>query len=58
MKPVDGMVEAVRIARSIANRGDVVTLSPGAPSFGQYRDYQDRADTFIDAVNATASESE
>ncbi|MFZ9088197.1 MAG: UDP-N-acetylmuramoyl-L-alanine--D-glutamate ligase [Pontimonas sp.] len=58
MKPVDGMVEAVRIARSIANRGDVVTLSPGAPSFGQYRDYQDRADRFIDAVNATASESE
>ena len=58
MKPVDGMVEAVRIARSIANRGDVVTLSPGAPSFGQYRDYQDRADRFIDAVNATASENE
>ena len=58
MKPVDGMLEAVRIARSIANRGDVVTLSPGAPSFGQYRDYQDRADRFIDAVNATASESE
>ena len=58
MKPVDGMVEAVRIARSIANRGDVVTLSPGAPSFGQYRDYQDRADRFIDAVKATASESE
>jgi UDP-N-acetylmuramoylalanine--D-glutamate ligase len=58
MKPVDGMVEAVRTARSIANRGDVVTLSPGAPSFGQYRDYQDRADRFIDAVKATASESE
>ena len=58
MKPVDGMLEAVRIARSIANRGDVVTLSPGAPSFGQYRDYQDRADRFIDAVKATASESE
>lgn len=54
MIPVDGMVEAVERARSIANRGDVVTLSPGAPSFGQYRDYQDRADRFIEAVRQTA----
>lgn len=54
MIPVDGMVEAVERARAIANRGDVVTLSPGAPSFGQYRDYQDRADRFIEAVRASA----
>ena len=54
MIPVDDMLEAVERARSLASRGDVVTLSPGAPSFGQYRDYQDRADTFIKAVRATA----
>jgi UDP-N-acetylmuramoylalanine--D-glutamate ligase len=58
MIPVDSMVDAVKTARSIANRGDVVTMSPGAPSFGQYRDYQDRADHFIRAVKATAQDSE
>ena len=58
MIPVDSMADAVKTARSIANRGDVVTLSPGAPSFGQYRDYQDRADHFINAVKATAKDSE
>jgi UDP-N-acetylmuramoylalanine--D-glutamate ligase len=57
MIPVDDMTEAVLRARSIANRGDVVTMSPGAPSFGQYRDYQDRAEKFIQAVRDTAPSS-
>ena len=57
MIPVDDMTEAVTRARSIANRGDVVTMSPGAPSFGQYRDYQDRAEKFIQAVHDTAPSS-
>jgi len=52
--PVDDMSEAVSVARAHAESGNVVVLSPGAPSFGRYRDYQDRAEQFIAAVAATA----
>ncbi|AVG24455.1 UDP-N-acetylmuramoylalanine--D-glutamate ligase [Pontimonas salivibrio] len=48
------MDDAVAAARTIAGPGDVVTLSPGAPSFGRYRDYQERAEDFIRAVEHTA----
>ena len=48
------MAEAVSAARDIARPGDVVTLSPGAPSFGRYRDYQDRADAFVAAIRESA----
>ncbi|MEX2441326.1 MAG: UDP-N-acetylmuramoyl-L-alanine--D-glutamate ligase [Pontimonas sp.] len=44
------MDAAVGAARTIAQSGDVVALSPGAPSFGVYRDYQERAEDFIRAV--------
>lgn len=47
------MADAVSTARSIARPGDVVVLSPGAPSFGRYRDYQERAEDFIRAVHAS-----
>jgi UDP-N-acetylmuramoylalanine--D-glutamate ligase len=55
MVPVENMGDAVVAARRIAKPGDVVTLSPGAPSFGQYRDFQDRADHFIAAIHDTAT---
>lgn len=48
------MDDAVRTARNIAKPGDVVALSPGAPSFGRYRDYQERAEDFIRAVAHSA----
>lgn len=48
------MADAVGQARRIARPGDVVTLSPGAPSFGHYRDYQHRADAFVEAIRASA----
>lgn len=48
------MDDAVLKARAIAHPGDVVTLSPGAPSFGRYRDYQERAEDFIRAVADSA----
>jgi UDP-N-acetylmuramoylalanine--D-glutamate ligase len=51
---VRDMSEAVSVARKIAKPGDIVTLSPGAPSFGRYRDYQDRADAFIAAIRESA----
>jgi UDP-N-acetylmuramoylalanine--D-glutamate ligase len=47
------MSEAVSRARELAGPGDYVLLSPGAPSFGYYRDYQHRADDFRAAIETT-----
>jgi UDP-N-acetylmuramoylalanine--D-glutamate ligase len=50
---VESMSEAVSRARELAGPGDYVLLSPGAPSFGYYRDYQHRADDFRAAIETT-----
>lgn len=44
---VKSMSEAISIAKSLAQPGDVVLLSPGAASFGLFKDYADRGDQFI-----------
>ena len=51
--PVSGMDEAIAEARNRARAGDVVLMSPGAPSFGQYRDYEHRAEDFKRAIADT-----
>ncbi len=38
--------EAVREAFKLANSGDVILLSPAAPSFGQFRNFEERGDCF------------
>jgi len=48
--PVSSMDEAIVWARRLAQPGDVVIMSPGAPSFGQYRDYEHRANEFRRAI--------
>lgn len=53
LEAVSSMKDAVVLARSIAQPGDYVVLSPGAPSFGQYRDFQHRADDFIACITTT-----
>ena len=52
---VAGMDDALREARKRATPGDVVLMSPGAPSFGQYRDYEHRAEHFKQAIADTRS---
>lgn len=41
-----GLVEGMGMALEWGESGDVVMLSPGAPSFPQFRDYADRGEQF------------
>lgn len=41
-----GLPEAVALARDLAPRPGVVLLSPAAPSFGAYRDFEERGQHF------------
>ncbi len=42
----EGLEQAVARARELAVRGGVVLLSPGAPSFGRFRDFEQRGERF------------
>ncbi len=44
--PVADMGEAVSKARDMAERGDVVLLSPACASFDMFRDFEDRGEQF------------
>ena len=43
---VNNMEQAVAAAKSLAESGDIVLLSPASASFGYFKDYQDRGDQF------------
>jgi UDP-N-acetylmuramoylalanine--D-glutamate ligase len=49
---VSGMDEAFGSALTAAVKGDVVLLSPGATSFGIFKNEYDRGDQFVACVNA------
>jgi UDP-N-acetylmuramoylalanine--D-glutamate ligase len=44
----DGLEEAVALARELAPAGGTVLLSPGAPSFPHFRDYEERGARFAE----------
>jgi len=44
------MNEAVKIAASLAKKGDSVLLSPACASLDQFKNYQDRGNKFVKAV--------
>jgi UDP-N-acetylmuramoylalanine-D-glutamate ligase len=47
---VNSMREAVALGRRSLTSGGVVLLSPGAPSFDRYRNWEERSDDFAAAV--------
>jgi UDP-N-acetylmuramoylalanine--D-glutamate ligase len=46
--------DAVRIAREVTPAGGVVLLSPAAPSYGRFRNFEHRSEVFTQAVADTA----
>ncbi|MET7749206.1 UDP-N-acetylmuramoyl-L-alanine--D-glutamate ligase [Micromonospora sp. NPDC005367] len=51
---VDDLVDAVRLARELTPVGGVVLLSPAAPSYGRFRNFEHRSEVFAEAVRDTA----
>ncbi|MBL6275442.1 UDP-N-acetylmuramoyl-L-alanine--D-glutamate ligase [Micromonospora fiedleri] len=51
---VDDLTTAVQLARQVTPAGGVVLLSPAAPSYGRFRNFEHRSEVFAQAVRATA----
>ncbi|MCU1362871.1 MAG: UDP-N-acetylmuramoylalanine--D-glutamate ligase [Acidimicrobiaceae bacterium] len=49
------MLEAVQLARAALDHGGVVLLSPGAPSFDRYRNWEERSEDFTQIVRSLLS---
>ena len=45
---------AVRLARKLTPPGGVVLLSPAAPSYGRFRNFEHRSEVFAEAVRTSA----
>ena len=51
----DGLESALHAAAEAAEAGDTVLLSPACASFDQFRDFEDRGDTFRALVEELAA---
>jgi UDP-N-acetylmuramoylalanine--D-glutamate ligase len=51
-----GLESAVQSAAQRASAGDLVLLSPACASFDMFKNYQHRADVFVDAVHELANQ--
>ncbi|MEV6798986.1 UDP-N-acetylmuramoyl-L-alanine--D-glutamate ligase [Micromonospora rifamycinica] len=52
---VDDLVDAVRLARSVTPADGVVLLSPAAPSYGRFRNFEHRSEVFAEAIRDTVA---
>jgi UDP-N-acetylmuramoylalanine--D-glutamate ligase len=50
--------DAVELAKRLTPRGGIVLLSPGAPSFPQFRDYRDRGKKFAQLCGFSLAEED
>lgn len=50
----EDLVAAVRRARELTPVGGVVLLSPAAPSYGRFRNFEHRSEVFVQAIRDTA----
>ena len=53
---VSSMRDAVAVARQSLSNGGVILLSPGAPSFDQYRNWEERSEDFTAIVHEMVGE--
>ncbi|WBB53980.1 UDP-N-acetylmuramoyl-L-alanine--D-glutamate ligase [Verrucosispora sp. WMMD573] len=51
---VDDLTDAVQLARQVTPAGGVVLLSPAAPSYGRFRNFEHRSQVFAEAIRTTA----
>jgi len=51
----ESMKDAVAVAATFAQPGDAVLLSPACSSFDMFRDYKERGDAFVAAVQSLAN---
>jgi UDP-N-acetylmuramoyl-L-alanine---L-glutamate ligase len=49
----EDLVAAVRLARKLTPAGGAVLLSPAAPSYGRFRNFEHRSEVFADAIRET-----
>ncbi|GIF21419.1 UDP-N-acetylmuramoylalanine--D-glutamate ligase [Actinoplanes tereljensis] len=50
----EDLPSAVRLARKLTPSGGVVLLSPAAPSYGRYRNFEHRSEAFATAIRESA----
>ena len=54
---VPDLETAVRLARELTPRGGVVLLSPAAPSYGRFANFEHRSLVFRDAITSSAADT-
>jgi len=52
IRTADSMAQAVQMADELADSGDVVLMSPACASYDMFKNYTERAEAFVRAVNA------
>lgn len=51
LRMADDLPAAVRLARELTPPGGTVLMSPAAPSYGRYANYEQRSEAFREAIN-------